>query len=321
MAQSPEFPQYKWVPPKSWTNGRKSGQPTVIVIHTTEGSEGPNSAEDGAAYDQRRTDGTSAHFYVDSDSIVQCVETTDEAHTARQTGNDIGIHLELCGKAGQSASQWADPVSSATVENAAEVCRTLLGKYPNIPIVRLTPAQLRAGERGFCGHVDISNAFGESDHTDPGPNFPWARLFDLIEEEEMDQPTFDQRMIACFRDNGTFKSLFRAEVVSYAPVADNKSVLNTHRDTYANAGRIPGLEAKIDAIAAKVDIDAEELAAIEQAAYEGAQAGAADVQAIVDGVLAGLNTAGLSDEQIADVETAVRSVFADAGAADTASGQ
>jgi hypothetical protein len=55
MTQSSEFPQYVWLgPPKSYTAGRKSGQPTVVVIHDTEGSEGITAAEDGAAYDRRR---------------------------------------------------------------------------------------------------------------------------------------------------------------------------------------------------------------------------------------------------------------------------
>lgn len=184
MAQSAEFSEYLWVPPKSWTNAsRRWMDPThLIVIHTTEGSEGPSSAEDGAAYDQRRTDGTSAHFYVDSDSIVQCVKTEDKAHTAKGEGNTRGIHIEVCGRAGQSAAQWDDPVSRATVEKTAELCVRLLGKYP-CPVVKLTGSQVRNGVAGFCGHKDISDAFGQSTHTDPGPNFPWGRLFSLINAE------------------------------------------------------------------------------------------------------------------------------------------
>lgn len=255
MAQSPEYPEYLWMPPKSYTPGRKSGQPTVIVIHTTEGSEGANSAEDGAAYDQRRTDGTSAHFYIDSNSIVQCVRTTDEAHTARATGNDIGIHLELCGKAGQLPSQWADPVSAATVENAAAVCRRLREDYP-FPIVRLSPSQLRSGAEGFCGHVDISNAFGESDHTDPGPNFPWARLFDLIEDDmaEFNQTNFNAFFAGSLEDP-TVQARFRREVVSYmmtqSPAYNLLSLYAMLRE------KVPAIETRMDEIAASAggDID------------------------------------------------------------------
>jgi N-acetyl-anhydromuramyl-L-alanine amidase AmpD len=184
MAQSTEFPQFRWIPPKSWTNANRSYPTDIkwIVIHTTEGSEGSESAENGALYDQRRTDGTSAHFYVDSNSIVQCVKTADISHTARVTGNRHGIHIEICGRAGQSDNQWNDDVSVATLRQVALLCRTLLNKY-SIPIVKLTTSQVASKRVGFCGHNNISDAFGESDHWDPGPNFPWSRLFDLIEED------------------------------------------------------------------------------------------------------------------------------------------
>jgi outer membrane receptor for Fe3+-dicitrate len=98
MAQSPEYPDLPWLPPKSWTDASRSGV-QLIVIHSTEGSSHAQSAEDGAGYDQRRTDGTSARYFVDSDSIVQCVRTADQAHTARAQGNKRGIHYELCARA------------------------------------------------------------------------------------------------------------------------------------------------------------------------------------------------------------------------------
>lgn len=173
--------------PKSYTPGRLAGQPTVIIFHTTEGSEGPSSAEDGAAYDARRTDGTSTHFFVDSNSVVQCVPTTSEAHAARTHGNNVGVQIEICGKAGQGAAGWADPVSAATLEQLARLCVKLRAKYPNrFPLRRLTPSQLRAAGDGFAGHVDCTKAWPEDNgtHTDPGPSFPWAAVFARIAEIE-----------------------------------------------------------------------------------------------------------------------------------------
>jgi N-acetyl-anhydromuramyl-L-alanine amidase AmpD len=177
-------------PPKSYTTGRKSGQPSVIVIHTTEGHEDVSSAEDGAAYDKRRSDGTSTHFFVDQNSVVQCVELKDEAHAARTHGNDIGIQIEICGLTAQSKVQWADKASAATLENVAKLCVQLRqkGKYP---LTRLQGAALRSAwdggkTRGFCGHIDITNAFPEDKgtHNDPGTNFPWTWLFNRIKELE-----------------------------------------------------------------------------------------------------------------------------------------
>jgi hypothetical protein len=66
----------------------------------------------------------------------------------------------------------------------------------------------------------------------------------------------------------------------------------------------------VQQIATKVDIDPAELDAIKQAAQEGAHAGAlASVDAFVAAVVAKLPRNGLTE---ADVETAVRAVFADA---------
>jgi hypothetical protein len=161
----------------------------VIVAHHTAGSEGPSSAEDGAAYDQRRTDQTSAHYYADQNSIVQCVRTTDMAHTAYPTGNHIGIHYELCGTR-QTREQWLDPASDATITIAARQMARDASKYV-IPTRRLRADQLRAGAYGFAGHDDITAAFGEGDHTDPGPDFPWDILLARVSAFMGDQPMPD----------------------------------------------------------------------------------------------------------------------------------
>lgn len=183
-----EFPQYQFVKPRSWTAGRAPGEPSVIFIHTTEGSEGRRSAEDGASYDQRRTDGTSTHFFVDSDSVIQCVYTWDRAHAARSHGNAVGIQIEVCGRAGQTTAQWADAASLPTIENVARLCVALRKKYgkARFPLINLTPAQLRAGKHGFAEHYDATRAWPQDHgtHNDPGPNFPWKRLFTLIETME-----------------------------------------------------------------------------------------------------------------------------------------
>lgn len=188
MAKSSEFPQYDFRPPKSFTGGRKAGQPTVIFIHTTEGSEGPSSAEDGADYDARRPDGTSTHFFVDQNSTIQCVHTWNEAHAARAHGNDVGIQIEVCGRAGQTAAQWQDAASAGAIEQAARLCLAIRAKYgkARFPLVNITPAQLRSGANGFAEHLDATLAWPEDGgtHSDPGPNFPWTQLFARIQELE-----------------------------------------------------------------------------------------------------------------------------------------
>ena len=218
---TPDVSIAKWVGhPRSYTSGRKSGQPSVIVIHTTDGHEGPNDAENGAAYDKRRTDGTSTHYFVDSNSIVQEVEHKDESHAARSHDNDIGIQIEICGLASQTSAQWDDPISKATLENAARLV-VAIRKTGNFgPVARLTPTQLRAAWnggkiRGICGHVDITNAFPEDNgtHTDPGSHFPWTAFLNrikaleappakppVVEDLPVDSKTFNSLFLAAMKD-------------------------------------------------------------------------------------------------------------------------
>lgn len=179
MVQSSEYPDLKFVTPKSWTTANRTSV-QLIVIHTTEGHENATSAEDGAAYDSRRTDGTSAHYFHDQNSTIQCVLTKHVAHTAFYEGNQRGIQHELCGSAGQTPGQWADAASLGTLRQAAKQCARDAKKW-GIPIRKLTVAQVRSGQKGFCGHVDITNAFA-GDHTDPGKNFPWTQFLGMVNE-------------------------------------------------------------------------------------------------------------------------------------------
>ena len=192
MAQSPEYPDLKWVPPKSWTDANRTSV-QLIVMHTTEGSAHGQSAEDGAAYDARRTDGTSTHYFHDNTTTVQCVRTADQAHTARSQGNRRGIQHELCTRAAASVQTWANDYHVAMLRRAAKQAARDARKW-GIPVRHLTVAQVAAGEKGFCGHWDITRAFPQDggSHTDPGPNFPWSRFLDMVRAElEDDMPLND----------------------------------------------------------------------------------------------------------------------------------
>jgi len=180
--KSIEYPDLLWIPPKSWTNANRSAV-QLVVIHTTEGSARPESAEDGAAYDARRTDGTSAHYFHDSNSTVQCVHTADQAHTARAQGNKRGIHHELCTTV-KRAGTWDDEYHAALLRQAARQAARDARKW-NIPIRKLSAAQVAAGVKGFCGHADITQAFPQDGgtHTDPGKSFPWSRFIALVSKE------------------------------------------------------------------------------------------------------------------------------------------
>lgn len=162
----------------------------VIVIHTAEAPEIHHEARNVAGWFQLqprdgelvkgvRFGGTSAHYVVDDEEVVQCVLECDMSwHAGHGNGHSIGI--EHAGYASQTPEQWEDDYSKAVLAKSAELVARLCKRF-QIPIVRLSPAELAAGARGICGHVDVTNAFsGGKGHQDPGPSFPWAAYLDLV---------------------------------------------------------------------------------------------------------------------------------------------
>ncbi len=150
----------------------------VVVIHTMEISERPDAAEICARWFQSAVSEVSAHYCVDADSVVQCVREKDVAWHARG-GNANSIGVELAGFASQTTRDWDDPYSAAVLERAAalvaDVCRRR-----RIPVRWLVAGDLVAGRRGLTGHVEVSRAFGKSDHWDPGDGFPVKSFVDRV---------------------------------------------------------------------------------------------------------------------------------------------
>lgn len=186
MAQSPEYPDLPFVQPRAYGTGRDGRSVQYVVIHYTAGSERATSAEDGAAYDARRTDGTSCHYFHDQNSTVQCVLTYNRANSAFAKGNRLGIQHELCGTQ-QTREQWLDPASDATLWRTARQVARDCRKY-GIPARKLSPAEVRAAwydstkPKGICGHADVTLAYPEDggDHMDPGTAFPWDVLLERV---------------------------------------------------------------------------------------------------------------------------------------------
>lgn len=148
----------------------------LIVVHDMEAPEKGETAEAIARYFRDLPAAgpvkASAHVCIDNDSIVQCVRDNDVAFAAPGANSD-GLQLELAGYGKQTRAQWLDDYSRAVIDNAANVAAQYGLKY-DIPMIHLTDAQLADGvSRGIIGHDQASRVFKKSDHTDPGPNFPW----------------------------------------------------------------------------------------------------------------------------------------------------
>lgn len=154
----------------------------LVVIHTMEAPEKPATARAVAKwFASQSAPMASAHACVDNREVVLCVKEQDIAYHAPGANRD-GYGIEHAGYAKQTPKEWADSYSTDMLRlsavHAAEVCE----RY-GIPAVRLTVEEVKAGKaKGFCGHADVSKAFGKSDHTDPGKAFPWDSYLAMVRE-------------------------------------------------------------------------------------------------------------------------------------------
>jgi hypothetical protein len=161
----------------------------LLVVHTSEGSEGSSSAENLCSFltsqgDRFNADGSrygaSYHYLTDTDRVLPAVPDNVVAYSAAGANHD-GLHVCIPGKAAQTREQWLDTISAGYIGQLAQVMTDLAARY-TIPLRRLSVADIIEGKRGYCGHHDISLAYRRSTHTDPGPLFPWDRLAQLLEE-------------------------------------------------------------------------------------------------------------------------------------------
>ena len=157
------------------TGGR---QIDLIVIHTMEMDEKGETAENCAQWFRNPGSQVSAHYCVDSNSIVQCVRDQDVAWHAPGANHD-GLGIEHAGRAKQTGRDWSDAYSTAMLERSAALVAELCTTY-KIPVTWLYAADLRAGKRGLTTHKAVSDAFKRGTHWDPGEGFPVERYLALV---------------------------------------------------------------------------------------------------------------------------------------------
>ena len=164
----------------------------VVVVHTMESPEIPEAAERVAAwFAGPSAPQASAHYCIDSDSVVQCVREQDVAWAAPGNNSD-GVQLEHSGYARQTTRDWHDAYSTALLKLSAKLAAGICARY-RIPAVWLSPEDLRAGLRGITSHRNVSRAWGRSTHTDPGLDFPVAEYLALVNRSLRPRPRVPPR--------------------------------------------------------------------------------------------------------------------------------
>jgi hypothetical protein len=145
----------------------------LAIVHTDEGD--PNGkVEDLLGWLAQERAQASYTLVVGRDGRIG--RSNDDNYIPWAAGtpaNERGLHLCFKGRASQSRAEWL--AQGRQLDAGARVLRDWRDRY-GIPLVKLTGAQMRAGQKGVGGHADTVDAWHSTDHTDPGPGFPWDVL-------------------------------------------------------------------------------------------------------------------------------------------------
>lgn len=135
-----------------------------VVLHDTEGS----TAEGGAMWFTNPLSKGSANLVIDDDVCYKTVPDLVIPWAAPPL-NTKGFHIEIAGFEHWNRAQWM--AHTTRLDNAAY--RTALRcKEHQIPIQFIDAEMLLKGMTGITTHAEISAAWKQTDHTDPGPEFP-----------------------------------------------------------------------------------------------------------------------------------------------------
>lgn len=181
MTIKPPAPPY--VGPAAHTSVGSNQPIHRIVIHCTVSPCQAGGARATAAFFRTPASGGSAHYVVDPGEAVQVVFDDTIAWHAPPNANSLGVELTdpMVGKDGKElpAARWTDANHVAMLQRAADLVAQLALAY-GVPIVKINAADLLAGKHGICGHVDVSQAWHQSDHWDPGTTFPWDTFMTMV---------------------------------------------------------------------------------------------------------------------------------------------
>jgi hypothetical protein len=158
---------------------------TRIVIHATVSPCVPGGARAIAAYFRSPKAGGSAHYVVDPAEVVQVVFDDTIAWHAPPNQHSLGI--EMCDYPSSTALdhwernpdvdvqhgtaknplRWLEKNHRKMLRRTAGLTAELCLAY-GVPARFLSPEQLVDGQHGITTHANVSKAFHESTHWDPG---------------------------------------------------------------------------------------------------------------------------------------------------------
>lgn len=163
-------------------DGLRAGAPRLLVVHTFEGQDLDVARmmdyQSGRLPHQRTG---SYHVVIDADG--RSGRENDNEYipwSGGWNGNRAGLQVSLSGRAAFTRAQWL-----ARPAQLKELARWLAheGREQAIPLLKVVGVG-KSTVRGVCGHVDLSHAWpNDTDHTDPGPGFPWDHVLQLARDD------------------------------------------------------------------------------------------------------------------------------------------
>lgn len=220
-----------------------------IIVHTTENQPG-TPAINVLTYQANSRTG-SYHRLVDATGQITLANTDDwQTWSVGNKGNDIALHVSLVAYAKMNRAEWlAQP---KMLEGAARVIAYWARTY-DIPLVKLSREELGAGRYGVAGHLE-AQVWGNTDHWDPGPGFPYdvvlARAKEINAGASAPVPSIPKETKAVITLDTPCKSHVPGSE-HVAPLADY--IMYIDRGVFESRRQIDQVNAKIDALDRKLD--------------------------------------------------------------------
>lgn len=153
-------------PAKHSGEGNKVGGIQRIVIHSAVMPCEPGRARQLGHMNSVGSGGGSWHYSVDPKETFQCSYDRFVCWHAPPNNHSIGIEM-ADNPSAINALRWAGANHKAMLRRTAEITAELCVVH-NVPPVFRTAAELKAGKRGITTHAQVTKAFGQSTHWDPG---------------------------------------------------------------------------------------------------------------------------------------------------------
>ena len=170
-------------------SGQGNHPPTRVVVHSAVTPCTRGMARRLAQMNRDGSTGGSWHYATDPGEAIQCSWDRYVCWHAPPNGGSLGVEMADTpgprpkGRTRQAlwnlrkVWRWRGKDHQALLEVTADLVGDLVAAY-GLPPVFLSPSDLRKGRRGWTTHANVSRAFGQSTHWDPGwwPRRKFGRL-------------------------------------------------------------------------------------------------------------------------------------------------